>query len=400
MGFISNVQKTMKTLYDILELSEDASQEKIKSQYFLMINAWHPDKFRNPEQKKFAEEKTKEINEAYTTLKDAYKRAEYDRKLNINKYHYETNIRTQSTEASYAKPPSSQYQEVKNERTGSKNSSSSFYDYKEDEFIECWNCHTQNSKDASTCRMCGKILFKIQNELKPKIYIPIRLLIFLVLGFFIFVINLCSSSLSSDKNTQSKVTINTTLPTSLPTNNPSILYENDFSMREISNEYFDDISSMSYSDDGGYIIMIKKVNSYSGLNFPISASDVRVEINADQLSGSDKDFYGLVCRVSDDNFYLFTISENGFFEIGKSINGWTTSLKSSQVSTVTWREKMNNIVGECHGPYLRLIVNKKLVAQVEDNSFSSGDVGILVGSRNDINVSVKFFDVLVTKIYE
>jgi hypothetical protein len=44
--------------------------ENIKEQYHFLIQAWHPDKFSNPIQKAKAEEKTKEINEAYSVLKD------------------------------------------------------------------------------------------------------------------------------------------------------------------------------------------------------------------------------------------------------------------------------------------------------------------------------------------
>jgi len=71
----------MKDYYAILEIPPNASQEEIKDQYFLLIQAWHPDKFRSPKQKAKAEEKSKEVNVAYSILKDVAKRAEYDRQL-------------------------------------------------------------------------------------------------------------------------------------------------------------------------------------------------------------------------------------------------------------------------------------------------------------------------------
>ena len=70
----------MKDYYDILEVLPTATQEEIREQYYLLIQAWHPDKFRSPRQKAKAEEKSKEINIAYGVLKDIAKRAEYDRK--------------------------------------------------------------------------------------------------------------------------------------------------------------------------------------------------------------------------------------------------------------------------------------------------------------------------------
>ena len=74
----------IKDYYDILELPPDASQDQIKEQYKLLVLAWHPDKFRNPHQKLNADDRTKEINEAYATLRDPEKRAEYDAQSKIN----------------------------------------------------------------------------------------------------------------------------------------------------------------------------------------------------------------------------------------------------------------------------------------------------------------------------
>jgi curved DNA-binding protein CbpA len=65
--------------YGILEVPPDASQKTIKAQYRFLLHAWHPDKFSNAVHKTRAEEKTKEINEAYEVLSDPLRRAQYDR---------------------------------------------------------------------------------------------------------------------------------------------------------------------------------------------------------------------------------------------------------------------------------------------------------------------------------
>ncbi len=72
-----------KDLYAILEVPPTASQEEIREQYLLLIQAWHPDKFPNPAQKAKAEEKCKQINTAYDILKDAEKRARYDQDVQV-----------------------------------------------------------------------------------------------------------------------------------------------------------------------------------------------------------------------------------------------------------------------------------------------------------------------------
>jgi curved DNA-binding protein CbpA len=69
----------MKNYYRILEIPEDATQDQIRAQYRFLVQAWHPDKFGATESKVKAEERLKEINEAYSVLKDPAKRSEYDR---------------------------------------------------------------------------------------------------------------------------------------------------------------------------------------------------------------------------------------------------------------------------------------------------------------------------------
>jgi curved DNA-binding protein CbpA len=73
----------MKNYYQILEVPPDALQEIIKEQYFFLVQAWHPDKFAGSAQKIKAEEKIKEVNEAYGVLSNPIKRAEYDGRIHL-----------------------------------------------------------------------------------------------------------------------------------------------------------------------------------------------------------------------------------------------------------------------------------------------------------------------------
>lgn len=62
--------------YEVLEVSRTAGGEEIKKAFRRLAMQYHPD--RNPGNKE-AEQKFKEINEAYEVLKDEQKRAAYDR---------------------------------------------------------------------------------------------------------------------------------------------------------------------------------------------------------------------------------------------------------------------------------------------------------------------------------
>ena len=64
--------------YEILGVSRDADEKKIKAAYRKLARKWHPD-LHNGKDKEAAEEKFKAINEAYEVLSDAEKRNKYDR---------------------------------------------------------------------------------------------------------------------------------------------------------------------------------------------------------------------------------------------------------------------------------------------------------------------------------
>jgi curved DNA-binding protein len=65
-----------KDYYDVLGVDRGASEREIKQAFRRLARRWHPDVNSDDEQ---AEERFKEINEAYEVLGDPEKRAKYDR---------------------------------------------------------------------------------------------------------------------------------------------------------------------------------------------------------------------------------------------------------------------------------------------------------------------------------
>ena len=81
----------MKNYYEILEVDKNASDEIIKVAYKALVKKYHPD-LKEGTAKINAEDKIKQINEAYDILSNPEKKYEYDQNLineDISKEQYE-----------------------------------------------------------------------------------------------------------------------------------------------------------------------------------------------------------------------------------------------------------------------------------------------------------------------
>lgn len=98
----------MKNLYDILQVSENASDEVIEKAYKTLVKKYHPD-LQPKEKKQVAEAMMKSLNEAYETLSDPEKRKRYDEE-------YQQQKRIQEEEK-YQKFHQAQQENVSSQRT-------------------------------------------------------------------------------------------------------------------------------------------------------------------------------------------------------------------------------------------------------------------------------------------
>lgn len=76
----------MKNYYEILEVNPRASEEVIKKAHQVLIKKYHPDLYVGVEREK-AEEKIRNINEAYKILSDGFLREQYDKELQKRKIY-------------------------------------------------------------------------------------------------------------------------------------------------------------------------------------------------------------------------------------------------------------------------------------------------------------------------
>lgn len=98
----------MKNYYEILEVNEHASQEIIEKAYKILVKKYHPDLYTG-EESIYAEQKVRELNEAYQVLSDDFLKSQYDLELKKTKdenryeFQYGTNNRTENKRTSNRK---------------------------------------------------------------------------------------------------------------------------------------------------------------------------------------------------------------------------------------------------------------------------------------------------------
>jgi len=114
-----------------------------------------------------------------------------------------------------------------------------------------------------------------------------------------------------------------------------------------------------------------------------SFDDVIVTADVQHVSGPQDNAFGLICRYqSSENFYIFLISSDGFYAIGKYQSG------DNQVEYLTGEGQyvaseainqgpaQNTMRAGCVGNELTLTVNGELLATVTDPTFVTGDIGV------------------------
>jgi hypothetical protein len=117
----------------------------------------------------------------------------------------------------------------------------------------------------------------------------------------------------------------------------------------------------------------------AGQNF----DDVIIAAQARQVDGPDDNAYGVICRYqSPENFYVFLISGDGNYAIGKYQSGSPQVQYLSGDGQYVFSEEINQgvatneIRASCIGNELALSVNGVPLAAVTDPTFVTGDIGL------------------------
>lgn len=206
----------------------------------------------------------------------------------------------------------------------------------------------------------------------------------LFLFFFILSISACSA-------------VNQNLPASnLPPG--SILFQDDFAQqttgwdRMLVNE-----GVMDY-DSGGYRILVNALQTNFWSTPSKTFTDTRIEVDTGKLAGPDENRIGLLCRFNGKDYYFFIISSDGYYGMGIFKESQAILLGQNEMLTSANINKglaINHLRADCAGQTLTFYVNGFQIAQTQDATLTSGDVGIIAGTFATSGVDIIFDNFVV-----
>ncbi|MBZ0286880.1 MAG: hypothetical protein K8I30_04650, partial [Anaerolineae bacterium] len=173
----------------------------------------------------------------------------------------------------------------------------------------------------------------------------------------------------------------------------------------LMNEAFDNNQDWPEWDDDGTSAFLRKGvyymtvdgNFYSWQLSPDSYQDVVIQVEAEPVSKSASNEYGLTCRsaTSTGTGYYFLISGDGYYTILKlsdpddgrqELVEWNTS------DFINQGRDSNTITAVCVGDYLALYANGHLLAETTDDEFPEGYAGLTLGGYEDDATTEVAFD--------
>ena len=152
--------------------------------------------------------------------------------------------------------------------------------------------------------------------------------------------------------------------------------------------------------EGMMRILIRSPNRLAWASAGRGFSDFRLAVEATQVAGPDDNEYGVLVRMQDpDHFYRFSISGDGYYLVNRydgeewvALGGdWTPS------DAIYRGAATNRLEVVCQGARMAFLVNGVQLVEVEDSSYSQGDIGLYAGSFFEPDVEVYFDNLTATE---
>lgn len=133
-----------------------------------------------------------------------------------------------------------------------------------------------------------------------------------------------------------------------------------------------------------------------------SMNDTIVTVQARQVGGPNDNAYGVICRYQDpENFYVFLISGDGYYAIGKYQTGndqivyLTGGGQYTFSNVINQGAAANEIRASCIGSELSLTVNGIPLETVSEPTFVLGDIGLAASTFQPGTAVIQFDNIQV-----
>jgi S1-C subfamily serine protease len=177
----------------------------------------------------------------------------------------------------------------------------------------------------------------------------------------------------------------------------AIYVQDDFSSQFSGWTYGNDPANQAFYNNGRYQVSVTDQGWVAyGFYTKKDFSDTLVKVKAHVVTQAKDSFYGLICRYKDEgNFYIFTVSSDGYYSIQNMHGNEFTSLVPWSFSPVIPKYNDVEIEASCSGNILTLGINNIPIAQVHDSSHMTGSIGLAGGTFSSSNFAVDFDDIVI-----
>jgi hypothetical protein len=180
-------------------------------------------------------------------------------------------------------------------------------------------------------------------------------------------------------------------------NDWELIYSDNFDTPDSGNwSIFNESAVVSARRNGRFAFAFKEtmMPATSPTN-ELDLSDVVVELEVYRVGDVLENDMGLICRYQDqDNYYSLSFGTDNYVSINKYVAGTWTPLFNEFVDADLSAE-YHKVAISCIGTELSLYIDEQLMARVNDSDFSTGDVGIISGTYEEVPVVLEFDNFLV-----
>ena len=186
------------------------------------------------------------------------------------------------------------------------------------------------------------------------------------------------------------------VPDNSPLTGGAVLLDDNFENAAASGLGTEEDASSRYAyEDGAYVIEVKEAEKIVWAQVDGTYSNARFVVDTEIPPGADVAAAGLIFHYQDaDNFYLFSVSNDGYYALEVlEGNAWTVLIDWTQSDAVD--AVRNRMRVETNGDSITLYVNDELLETTSDGTFTQGEAALAVSSLKDSTAEVRFDNLLI-----